>query len=401
MLFHHIVIVLTFEVLWLSHNTVAFVICNSAQPRTTSQRVLIVRRTEDWRQLQLALKPSRDDVHHNDESLFDELKSGDGPSTSVQFAMDPNDDRAKIVTQRLGMSPFQHQKLADLASLVVECNQRINLVSRRDCTLPVVFGRHVLPSLSLHQVIMTIVETTDGYNGTVKLKQKQESPLRIVDIGTGGGFPGLPLAIALPKAQVLCVDSVGKKIRTVQAMADALRLSNVQTFSGRAEEMITMQQQQQQDEPNRSKEPWKHGFDLVVGRSVTALPNFCSWIQDLITPETGRLLYIIGGIIEDDILSHVLMDVEIDQLLLEKGVSDKRVLVLDAKAVKAIAASVPSEERPNESPPNKRQSNRPHPKNGKQQQQNNARPGQQQRRRGNKGEDSAEPDYTNFQRYTF
>ena len=230
-------------------------------------------------------------------------------STSLSFALDPESEEAYEITSKLGIDKNYHEKLVQLSRLVVEWNERLNLISRKDCTLEVVFGRHVLPSIAIA-----------GIQGITLADQK-----RIVDVGTGGGFPGLPLAILNPEVQFLLVDSVGKKLTAVQEMADELGLTNIQTHHGRAEELVVEQK-----------------FDICVGRSVTAMPRFCFWIQDLLQPKTGKLIYIIGGDIEENVLNRVEQDISIHDILQTSDgqsslLSDKRTLVLQANDVVQIA----------------------------------------------------------------
>lgn len=225
-------------------------------------------------------------------------------TTSVDFAMGPTSEEARaIVREHLGLSMEQHKQLAALAVLVVEWNNKINLVSRVDCKPEVIFGRHILPSLAACKT------------GVI------ESETQIVDVGTGGGFPGLPLAIAYPDCEFLLVDSVGKKLTAVQDMADQLGLVNVKTHHGRAEVLKAQK------------------YDLCVGRSVAAIPTYCFWIQKLLKKKTGKLLYMIGGDIEEKLIQQAELDQDIDGLLDCPGASDKRVLVFSQSAVTSIAAA--------------------------------------------------------------
>eukprot|EP00339_Tiarina_fusa_P006622 CAMPEP_0117024508 /NCGR_PEP_ID=MMETSP0472-20121206/18194_1 /TAXON_ID=693140 ORGANISM="Tiarina fusus, Strain LIS" /NCGR_SAMPLE_ID=MMETSP0472 /ASSEMBLY_ACC=CAM_ASM_000603 /LENGTH=271 /DNA_ID=CAMNT_0004730959 /DNA_START=327 /DNA_END=1142 /DNA_ORIENTATION=- len=219
--------------------------------------------------------------------------------------MDPTSAEAKEIMNHLGLSLSQHQQLAALAVLVNDWNDRINLISRKDCSKEVVFGRHILPSLSPMGL--------DTAAATIQDCEK------VVDVGTGGGFPGLPLAIAYPDVQFTLVDSVGKKLAAVEDMAKQLDLKNVQIHHGRAEAL-------------------KGDFDMCVGRSVAAIPKYCFWIQRLLK-KTGHLVYLIGGDIEQPILEQSLEDRNIDDLLNFEGASDKRVLVFAQASVKNIAAS--------------------------------------------------------------
>jgi len=244
----------------------------------------------------------------------DNQNDSDLPSTSASFAIHPMEVKAVEVTKRLGLSESQHKQLAALCSCVVFWNERINLVSRKDCAEDVVFGRHVLPSLAIMSSLIS--------------DEKNEEEMRVIDVGTGGGFPGLPLAIALPDVQFVLVDSVGKKLAAVQEMAEELGLQNVQTHHSRVEEMVD-------DELNGHLH--LHNYDFVLGRSVTKLPRFCFWVSDLLKRDTGRLLYIIGGDLEDKVLSKLSADVCIDDLLGEAGSSDKRLLTMQQPQVQLLA----------------------------------------------------------------
>jgi 16S rRNA (guanine527-N7)-methyltransferase len=224
-------------------------------------------------------------------------------STSTDFAMDPLSKKAKAVMNHLGLSVEQHQKLAKLAVLVTDWNTKLNLISRRDCSKEVVFGRHIIPSLAPLGL--------EGENGIIKDNQ------RVVDVGTGGGFPGLPLAIAYPDVDFLLVDSIGKKLGAVQDMADTLGLTNVKTHHGRAEQL-------------------KQKFDICIGRSVAPIPTFCFWIQDLLERD-GHLQYIVGGEIEQNLLDQSIIDSNVDDLLECPNASDKRILVFPRATVKKIA----------------------------------------------------------------
>ena len=234
---------------------------------------------------------------------------GRDSSTSVDFAMDPSSSEAGRILDQLGISKEQRSKLQDLATLVVDWNDKINLVSRKDCNIPVVFGRHILPCLA-----------PLGLENSTILRRDVDNQ-RVVDVGTGGGFPGLPLAIAYPNIQFLLVDSVGKKLVAVQDMADQLGLQNLRTHHGRAEEMVEL----------------SGSFHACVGRSVAAIPKYCGWIQDLLT-EDGHLLYMIGGDLDPELLHQTIIDVDIDKLLGHPGASDKRILVFPRSNVLKIAA---------------------------------------------------------------
>lgn len=230
-------------------------------------------------------------------------------SSSLNFALSPTSETAKeIVREKLGLSLEQYQQLAKLAVLVDDWNTKINLISRRDCSPDVVFGRHILPSLAPLALL-----SSEANDEILELSEGQA----VCDVGTGGGFPGLPLAIARPDVDFLLVDSVGKKINAVQDMADTLGLTNVKTYHGRAESI-------------------SGDFSWVVGRSVSALPTYCFWIHHLLKKD-GKLVYLIGGEIDEDILEEAELDEEIEDLLEVPSVSDKRVLVFPKQAVDFLA----------------------------------------------------------------
>jgi len=239
-------------------------------------------------------------------------------STSMNFAMNPNAMEARSITESLGVTSEQHDLLVKHAGLVVEWNDRLNLISRKDCNIDVVFGRHILPSLALAALPGFPVKS-DG------------SAAKVVDVGTGGGFPGVPLAIIYPESEFLLVDSVGKKLKAIEGMAAELELDNVRTHHGRAEEIV--------DDPIKGRKH-KNSYDICVGRSVTSMPKFCFWIQDLLKKkkdDQGRLVYIIGGEVEPSVTSRLEVDVAIDDLLDCEGASDKRALILSASDVVQVA----------------------------------------------------------------
>jgi len=131
------------------------------------------------------------------------------------------------------------------------------------------YERHVLHSL-----------------GIAKVMQFQPGA-QVMDVGTGGGFPGIPLAILFPDTQFLLVDSIGKKIKVVQEVADSAGITNVEAIQLRAEEV-------------------KKKFDFVVSRAVTALPDFIGWVETKIKKESRHalkngILYLKGGDLSDEL----------------------------------------------------------------------------------------------------
>ncbi|QJB41887.1 16S rRNA (guanine(527)-N(7))-methyltransferase RsmG [Chitinophaga oryzae] len=141
-------------------------------------------------------------------------------------------------------TPAQLQQLEALKGLYEEWNGKINVISRKD--IDSLYERHVLHSLSIAAI-------ADFQPGT-----------QILDLGTGGGFPGIPLAIFFPEVQFHLVDSIGKKIKVVQGISEALGLKNVTSAHTRAEEI-----------KNRK-------FDIVVSRAVAPLADLWRWSKPLL-----------------------------------------------------------------------------------------------------------------------
>ena len=141
------------------------------------------------------------------------------------------------------LTPHQRTQLEQLDPLYREWNERINVISRKD--IDQLYEHHVLHSLS----IARLVRFAPG--------------AEVLDLGTGGGFPGIPLAILFPETNFWLVDGRGKKIKVVQAVAEALELQNVRALHSRAEEL-------------------KHHFDFVLSRAVARLDKLVNW--------TGRVL---------------------------------------------------------------------------------------------------------------
>ncbi len=160
-----------------------------------------------------------------------------------------------------GLTTVQKAQLAKLGELYPIWNARLNLISRND--IPHLYLHHVLHSLAIAKVISFAPGT------------------KILDVGTGGGFPGIPLAILFPEANFLLVDSIGKKQHAVAEMVQALGLHNVQLQRIRAEQLVEK-------------------YDFVLARAVTALPTFYGWVQDKISGQSRHglvngILYLKGG----------------------------------------------------------------------------------------------------------
>ncbi|MGC6433043.1 MAG: 16S rRNA (guanine(527)-N(7))-methyltransferase RsmG [Crocinitomicaceae bacterium] len=159
------------------------------------------------------------------------------------------------------ISEIQKDQFSKLLSIYTEWNNQINVISRKDTDN--FYERHVLHSLGIAKI------------------QKFEDNSDILDIGTGGGFPGIPLAILYPNCNFLLVDSIGKKIKVVQEVAKTLNLTNVTAIHERAE---NIDQQ----------------FDFIVSRAVTAMPAFLKWTKDKFKKKSvhdlkNGILYLKGG----------------------------------------------------------------------------------------------------------
>ncbi len=165
------------------------------------------------------------------------------------------------------LSQKQKDQFAQLYDLYVEWNSQINVISRKD--IEELYVRHVLHSLGIAKVI-NFAPGTD-----------------VLDVGTGGGFPGIPLAILYPETNFYLVDSIGKKIKVVNAVAGALQLPNVKAEQVRAEQ-IDMK------------------FDFVVSRAVTRLKPFYQWVKGKfkkasINELPNGILYLKGGDLKEEL----------------------------------------------------------------------------------------------------
>ena len=266
-------------------------------------------------------------------------------SSLLSPLIEPTSDTAKeLCRNTLHMTQKQYEQILHFVTLIMEWNERLNLISRKDCTPTTIFTRHILPSLVGGRIIQQQQLT--------QLAQLQSPPIpsddtthpttttiRIIDVGTGGGFPGIPLAIQYPQIQFVLADSIQKKIAAVQNIIDQLQLTNVNTYHGRVEEYCTTTGE---DVPPK--------FDIVTGRSVTALPQFCSWIKDVVK-EDGHLVYWIGGPIDEMIQEYMIHNISIQEHLSESLSEssaniwndnfDKRVLIVPASGIQTIAALIP------------------------------------------------------------
>lgn len=165
------------------------------------------------------------------------------------------------------LTAIQLQQFEQLEGLYREWNAQINVISRKD--IDELYLRHVLHSLAIAKVQM------------FKPKSK------VLDVGTGGGFPGIPLAIMFPETRFYLVDSIGKKIKVVKEITKALGLKNVRAEHIRAEKV-------------------KGEFDFIVSRAVTNMDDFVKWIHKKVAKRQNHelpngILYLKGGDLKEEL----------------------------------------------------------------------------------------------------
>ena len=175
-------------------------------------------------------------------------------------------------------------------------NSRINVISRKD--FHNFYLHHVLHSLAITRIIQF------------------EPGTRILDVGTGGGFPGIPLAIMFPQCQFMLVDSIRKKLNVIESIKTDFQLDNIQTLHTRVEE-------------------YHEKYDFVVSRAVTQFPTFVSWVHDNIAPGSQQgwrngIFYLKGGDIKSDVrkYSSSIMVYNIDAFFEESFFDSKKILYL-------------------------------------------------------------------------
>jgi 16S rRNA (guanine527-N7)-methyltransferase len=164
------------------------------------------------------------------------------------------------------LNEVQKEKFARLKPLYEEWNEKINVISRKD--MEYFYEKHVLHSL-----------------GIAKVMEFQPGS-KVLDIGTGGGFPGIPLAIMFPDTHFHLVDSIGKKITVVKDVAKALKLSNVEAQQTRAEELVRK-------------------YDFIISRAVTRFVNFYPWVKGKFKREDfnefpNGILLLKGGDVDEE-----------------------------------------------------------------------------------------------------
>lgn len=164
------------------------------------------------------------------------------------------------------LTSAQHNQFEKMAALYQEWNEKINVVSRKD--IENIYVNHILHSLGVAKVI--------------SFKPGAD----VLDVGTGGGFPGIPLAVLFPETHFHLVDSIGKKITVVTEVSKALGLKNVKAEQARAEQL-------------------KGKYDFIVSRAVTRMKEFHGWIHNKVKPESvhtldNGILYLKGGDLDEE-----------------------------------------------------------------------------------------------------
>lgn len=165
------------------------------------------------------------------------------------------------------LTDLQKNQFEQLQNIYSEWNSQINVISRKD--MEHFYERHVLHSLGIANFINFSPNT------------------KIIDVGTGGGFPGIPLAIMFPEVGFTLIDSIGKKIKVVNAVIEHLDLKNTEALQIRAEE-------------------FKGKYDFIVSRAVTTLPGFYSQTKHLLSTKqnnaiTNGILYLKGGDLTEEL----------------------------------------------------------------------------------------------------
>lgn len=198
----------------------------------------------------------------------------------------------------LSLSANQRNQFQKLEELYKDWNRKINVVSRKD--IDELYLRHVLHSLGIAKI--------QGFNPGSE----------ILDVGTGGGFPGIPLAILFPKVHFTLVDAIGKKIGVVREVIEGLGLNNVEAHHSRVEDL-------------------KGQYDFIVSRAVAAMPTFVHWTKGKIKKESvherkNGILYLKGGNLTEELAPYQTAQVfDLNQYFNEDFFETKKVVYLPVK----------------------------------------------------------------------
>lgn len=196
------------------------------------------------------------------------------------------------------ISEDQKKQFQMLQELYHDWNLKINVVSRKD--IDELYLRHVLHSLGIARV------------------QRFKPGAAILDVGTGGGFPGIPLAILHPETSFRLVDSIGKKIKVVNEVVEGLGIKNVVTTNSRVEEV-------------------SGNYDFIVSRAVAAMPTFVHWVKGKIAKQSNHelkngILYLKGGDLSEELAEYPKAKIyELKEYFEEEFYDTKRVVHLPLK----------------------------------------------------------------------
>jgi 16S rRNA (guanine527-N7)-methyltransferase len=193
------------------------------------------------------------------------------------------------------------EKFRDFDKFILEWNSKINLVSRKTTTIE----SHILNSI----FFLT--------------KYALPANSKIIDIGTGGGFPGIPLKILMNGLNVTLTDSIQKKIKAVEDITSKLGLNDVRILCGRAEDLA-------------KKKEYSKKFDIVIAKSVSTLENLYSWSIEL-AKNRGEMIFVKGGNIEDELIAfnkkfknvnYEIIEFKFDKIY---GIEDKKIIIIKNK----------------------------------------------------------------------
>lgn len=165
------------------------------------------------------------------------------------------------------LTDHQREQFARLGEVYAEWNAKINVISRKD--MEHIYLHHILHSLAIAKVCQF------------------ESGAKVLDVGCGGGFPSVPLAILFPEVEFVACDSIGKKIRVVEGVCQAVGIKNIRTVNGRVEQL-------------------KEQFDYIVSRAVTDMPTFVGWVRGMVRKGAkgslpNGILYLKGGDLSEEL----------------------------------------------------------------------------------------------------
>ncbi len=196
------------------------------------------------------------------------------------------------------LSDAQKEHFKELEDLYKDWNSKINVVSRKD--IDELYLRHVLHSLGIARI------------------QTFNEGAHILDVGTGGGFPGIPLAILFPNVEFTLVDAIGKKIKVVQDVVEGLQLKNVTAIHSRVEDL-----------PGQ--------YDFIVSRAVAAMPTFVHWTKGKIKKDSSHerkngILYLKGGDLTEELKDYSTIQIfDLKDYFEEEFFETKKVVYLPQK----------------------------------------------------------------------